>query len=151
MKFLLWARPGSAGVRRPEASSQHSAQGRPGIMCPSVKLRAALLFSAKTIISTFPTIILIHSPITVAPPPSPGFYLIILPLITFADFVASAAHLSCKTILSSGCFGREAAMHWPSACSRWAELSRLNIANWALILLQLKADCTSVVVAELVN
>ncbi len=98
------ARPGSAGVQPPEASSQHSAQGRPGIMCLDVKLRAELLFSAKTIISTFPTIILIPSPITAVLPPSLAFHLIILPLITFADFVAPAAHLCCKTILSSGCF-----------------------------------------------
>lgn len=99
------AQPGSADVQPPEASSQHSARGRPGIMCPSIKLRAELLFSAKTIISTFPTIILIPSPITAVLPPSLAFHLIILPLITFADFVASAAHLCCKTILSSGVLG----------------------------------------------
>lgn len=94
------SRPGSASIRQPEAPRQHGARGRVGIMCSGVNLRAELLFSTKTIISTFPTIILIPRPITAVLP-----HVIILPLITFADFVASAAHLCCETILSSGCFG----------------------------------------------
>lgn len=58
------SRPGSASIRQPAAPRQRGARGRVGIMCSGVKLRAELLFSTKTIISTFPTIILIPRPIT---------------------------------------------------------------------------------------
>lgn len=92
--------PSRPAQQASDSPRQHGARGRVGIMCSGVKLRAELLFSTKTIISTFPTIILIPRPITAVLP-----HVIILPLITFADFVASAAHLCCETILSSGCFG----------------------------------------------
>lgn len=129
MKYLHWAWPGSAAVQRPEASSQHSAQGRPEIMCLGVKLRTELLSSTKTIMSTFPTIILIPSPITAALPPSLGFHLIILPFITLLESDSSAAHLCSKTSVlrvlrrgwGFGGVGMETAVHWPSAYSRWAE------------------------------
>lgn len=39
--------------RQPEASSPRSVQGRPGIMCADVKLRAELLFGAKKPLSSF--------------------------------------------------------------------------------------------------
>lgn len=57
----------------------------------------------------------------------PAFHLIILPLITFADFAASAAHLRRKMNLSCGVLELEESIeqHWPSTCSRW-----LHIANW---------------------
>lgn len=85
------------------------------------------MFSTKTIISTFPTIILIPRPITAVLP-----HVIILPLITFADFVASAVKLFCPRAVSGG-------YRWKRRCSDLqhvhAELSRLNIANWAVIVL----------------
>lgn len=114
-------------------------------MCLGVKLRAKLLFSPKTIISTFPSIVLIPSPTTAASPPSRVPF--DNPAVNNPPRLArSVAHLCCRTIWSSGCCGEGG---WIRKLQRadlqhiHAELSRLNKANWAQILLQLKAEFAS--------